>query len=200
MECETNINGHLVFCLMLSRGLLKRQCHHEEPDQRKLILLNSANPFQHSGLDASQTPVESLWDQFCPVPQTEAVFRGENFMPAPPPLRWIAPLFCIFCFLFHLNISMGLLSKWAIPKRPGYVKKFLSVFSGQLRTLRCLPLPQKYMDLVHNDFCNDQMAPGLVGRILKLHHSFPPWRFQSKNTFLSDDMMNFKLFIANFTH
>lgn len=131
------------FFASCSQGVSSKDwCHQEVSDQWKIILLYSANPFQHSGLDDSWTPVESLWDQFCPVPQTEAVFRGENFMPAPPPLRWIAPLFCVLCFLFHLSISMGLLSEWAIPKRPGYVNKFFSVFSRQLRTLRCLLLPQ----------------------------------------------------------
>ncbi len=121
--CETNINGHFVLCFLVSRGLLKR-------------LMSSKDSLSN----ASWAPVESLWDQFCAMPRTEAVFRGENFRP-PRPLY--AELHLCFVFSIFLSISTF---QWAyylnkpIPKRPGYVNKFLSVFSGQLRTLR---LPQK---------------------------------------------------------
>lgn len=170
------------FFASCSQGVSSKDwCHHEEPDQRKLILLYSANPFQHSGLDASRTPVESQWDQFCPVPQTEPVRTSC------PPHPLYAELH--LCFVFSVFFSISTF-QWAYYLNEQYQSVLVMSRSSSLYFLassehwgacRCHKnvLSRSSMDLVHNDFCNEQMAPGLVGRILKLHHSFPPWRFQS---------------------
>lgn len=147
--------------------------HQEVPDQWKIIHLIPFNCL----LNPCWKPMRSV----LPSASDRSGFQGQVLQAAPPSYAELH-----LCFVFSVFLSISTF-QWAYYLNKQYQsilvtsESFSRYFLGSSEHWGCHKsvLSNSSMELVHNAFCNERMAAGLAGWILKLRHNFTPWGFQA---------------------